>query len=67
MFPEADAGGDPLIEKLQFALRLLLSIQNYSRNDVRSAIRKVAKSVDRHTRLAGPRGYLQFIRGQFRM
>jgi hypothetical protein len=60
--PEADPGNDPLARHIQRELQLLLSVSDYSRQDVRSAIRKIAKSVSRHTRLAGPFGYLTFIK-----
>jgi hypothetical protein len=62
MNPEGDPGADDLARRLQLELRLQLSLNNYSRQEVRSAIRKIGKSVARHTRLAGPRGYLTFIR-----
>ena len=64
MEPECEPRGDELIRHLQLELRLLLSLKDYSRQEVRAAIRKIAKSVARHTRLAGPRGYLSFIREQ---
>jgi hypothetical protein len=60
--PETPPAGDPLVETLQLDLRLLLSLNNYSRRDVQRACRKIAKSVARHTREGGPRGYLTFIR-----
>ena len=60
--PEDGSHNDALARQLQFNLRLLLSLHDYSRQDVRSALRKIGKSVSRHTRLAGPRGYLHFIR-----
>ena len=66
MRPEADAGGDALAHCLQLDLRLLLSLDNYSRQEVRAAIRKIAKSVARHTRDGGPYGYLDFIRKHLR-
>jgi|SRR6266545_3471713 len=62
MSPETDPAGDALVRHLQYELRLLLSLKDYSRQDVRAALRKIAKSVARHTRLAGPDGYLTFIR-----
>lgn len=68
MNPEADlssAAADDLARYLQNELRLALSINNYSREDVRHTIRKIVKSVQRHNRLAGRRGYLQFIREFF--
>jgi hypothetical protein len=62
MNPEGDPGIDPLARHLQLELRLQLSLNDYSRQEVRGALRKIGKSVVRHTRLAGPRGYLSFIR-----
>ncbi len=64
MSPEAAAAADVLAARIQLSLRLTLSLNDYSRQDVRHALRKVAKSVARHTRLAGPRGYLTFLRRQ---
>lgn len=54
---------DPLARRISLALRLNLSVNNYSRQDVKGCIRQVAKSVERHTRVEGPRGYVTFIRG----
>jgi hypothetical protein len=62
MNPAADVGGDILAARIQASLRLCLSLNNYSRQDVKMAIRKVTQSVQRHTRLAGRRGYLDFIK-----
>jgi hypothetical protein len=56
-------GNDPLARRVNSALRLCLSLNDYSRFEVRAALRKVRKSVERHTRLAGPTGYLDFIAG----
>ncbi len=56
---------DPLARRVQVALRLTLSLNDYSRQEVRQGIRHVVRSVERHTRAEGPRGYLQFIRGFF--
>jgi hypothetical protein len=56
-------GNDPLARRVNSALRLCLSLNDYSRTEVRAALRKVRKSVERHTRLAGPTGYLDFIAG----
>jgi hypothetical protein len=66
MSPEAAVPSDPLVGAVQLRLRLTLSLNDYSRQDVRHALRKVKQSVARHTRLAGPRGYLTFIRQQLR-
>ncbi|MCL5946064.1 MAG: hypothetical protein M1472_04335 [Planctomycetes bacterium] len=60
--PEMNSVSDELGRHLQWNLRLLLSVNNYSRQDVIQALRKINKSVARHTRADGPRGYLDFIR-----
>ena len=64
MTPEADVRNDRLALSVQAGLRLTLSLNDYSRQDVRHALRKVKQSVARHTRLAGTQGYLTFIRQQ---
>lgn len=61
MQPEAEYA-QSLEADIQLELRLLLSLEDYSRQEVRAALRKIAKSVNRHTRLEGPMGYLIFIR-----
>lgn len=58
---------DVLGRAVQLQLRLLLSLHDYSRQDVKGAVRKVAKSVERHTKSGGPRGYLEFARRAMRM
>ena len=60
--PEADAGHNRLLLHLQWALRFQLSLGDFSRRDVQRALRRISRSVTRHTREAGPRGYLVFIR-----
>jgi len=60
--PESAPGADELAASLLLELRLLLSLNNYSRQEVRTAIRRVSRSVARHTQVGGPRGYLEFIR-----
>ena len=62
MNPEGPAINDPLKERIQLRLRIALSVHDFSRKDVKLAIRKIGKSVQFHTREAGPRGYLNFIR-----
>ena len=62
MSPEADVHPNILAHKIQFDLRLLLSLTDYSRQDVKQAIRRIARSVQTHTEHAGRRGYLDFIR-----
>ncbi len=64
--PDGDVTADGLAREVQFALRVTLSLNDYSRADVRRCLRKVKQSVARHTSLAGPLGYLTFIRQQLR-
>jgi hypothetical protein len=59
--PEADYPHEPLAGKVQTMLKAVLSLNNYSRQDVRLALRKVKQSVNRHNKLGGTRGYLTFI------
>jgi hypothetical protein len=61
MNPSADCADNDLAGLVQVALRLCLSLNDYSRQDVKMAIRKVIQSVQRHSRDAGRRGYLDFI------
>jgi hypothetical protein len=63
--PELEAGDDLLCKHLQFELRMHLSVMDYSRQELRVALRKVAKSVQRHMRVDGPMGYLHFIERYF--
>ena len=60
MDPDAPADHD-VTRRVQLALRLCLSLNDYSRQEVRTALRRVQRSVKRHTELQGPRGYLNFI------
>jgi hypothetical protein len=62
MSPDADPAHDDLMQRVQLEVRLLLSLSDYSRQELRAAIRKIGKSASRHTRTSGPRGYLSFIR-----
>jgi hypothetical protein len=64
MSPEADVQSDHLASIIQIGLRVTLSLNNYSRQDVRFCLRKVKQSATRHNKLAGTRGYLNFIRQQ---
>ncbi len=64
MNPEADVAADALAQQINCALRLFLSLNDYSRQEVKLAIRKVLQSVQRHNKDAGVRGYLSFI-GEF--
>ena len=61
--PATDPLNDALCRAMQSELRLYLSLHNHSRHEVVQAIRKIGKSVERHTKVAGIRGYLNFIRG----
>jgi hypothetical protein len=61
MSPEAEAAQDELATAVQLKLRLVLSLNDYSRQDVRQALRKVKQSANRHNRDGGRRGYLDFI------
>lgn len=60
MSPEAPVT-DELARRVQLALRLALSLNDYSRHEVRQGLRQVVKSIERHNQLAGNRGYLEFI------
>jgi len=64
MSPEANLQNDPLGNIIQFAIRLTLSLNDFSRQDVRLCLRKVKQSAARHNKLAGTRGYLDFIKEQ---
>lgn len=59
--PEAVPATDHLAMRIQVALRMFLSMNDFSRQEVRQSIRKVLHSVERHNRSGGPRGYLNFI------
>jgi hypothetical protein len=63
--PSAQFQPGELGTRLQARLRLVLSVNNYSRWEVQQAVRKIAKSVARHTAVSGIQGYLDFIDAQF--
>jgi hypothetical protein len=65
MSPESEPA-DELGRRVQVALRLALSLNNFSRQQVRQALRHVTRSVERHTKAEGRRGYLEFISRFFR-
>ncbi|MBF2054920.1 MAG: hypothetical protein IGS03_15850 [Candidatus Sericytochromatia bacterium] len=48
-------------ERIQAHLRLELSLADYSRSDVRTALRRCLRSAQRYHKSEGPRGYLSFI------
>jgi hypothetical protein len=52
---------DVLIKGINQRLRFQLSISDYTRSEVKGALRKVLKSAKRHNRTGGIRGYLDFI------
>jgi hypothetical protein len=56
---------DPLARRIQLKLRLTLSLNDFSRQDVRRSVRQVLRSVERHSRAEGRRGYLEFMRTFF--
>jgi hypothetical protein len=58
---EAAYPHDPLAGEVQNLLKAVVSLNKYSRQDVRLALRKVKQSVNRHNKLGGTRGYLTFI------
>jgi len=62
MSPEGDVGNDVLANRIQIGLRLALSLNDYSRQEVKQAIRRIARSVENHTRQSGARGYINFAR-----
>jgi hypothetical protein len=55
------ASSDALVRAITRRLRLTLSMDDYSRDEVRKAARKILASVKRHKAAAGMRGYLDFI------
>jgi hypothetical protein len=58
--PEIDPASDELARRVQLRLRFVLSLCDLSRQDLVLAIRMILKSVQRHTRQGGIRGYLEF-------
>ena len=64
MKPGRDPGDDALCRFLQARLRLCLSLNDYSRQEVRWALNKIERSVQLHRSLDGPQGYLTFITEQ---
>jgi hypothetical protein len=52
---------DAVAQRINQELRLMLSMEDYSRDEVRKAARKILGSVKRHKAAAGIRGYLDFI------
>lgn len=54
-------GVDEMTNAISNSLRLHLSMQSYSRDEVRQAVRKILASAQRHNKHSGRRGYLEFI------
>jgi len=54
--------GQPLATAIQDRVRLILSVNRYSKREVIGCLRKVLKSARLHHADAGARGYLDFIR-----
>lgn len=52
---------DSVLKAINIELRLQLSVSDYSRNEVKKAIRKILNSAIRHNKVGGMRGYLNFI------
>jgi hypothetical protein len=61
LHPGHEPKDDLLCAHMQTRLRLVLSLNDYSRQEVLWALRTVEKSVRRHSRVDGPQGYLEFI------
>ena len=61
MDPTNLPAGDALAQRVSVGLRLTLSLNDYSRAEVRAALRKIRKSVDRHSKIDGRWGYLEFL------
>jgi len=61
VFRPAIKSNDIIIKEINERLRFQLSISDYTRSEVRGALRKVLKSAKRHNRTGGIRGYLDFI------
>lgn len=58
--PEA-LTNDAVVKRINRDLRLLLSMNDYSRDEMKAAVRKISASVKQHRAIAGIRGYLDFI------
>lgn len=52
---------DIVVKAINHDLRLQLSMSDYSRSDVKKAIRKILNSAKRYNKFEGMRGYLNFI------
>lgn len=61
MNPAAPVASDSLATRVQVSIRLVCSMDDFNRGEVRAAIKKVIQSVERHTASDGRRGYLTFL------
>jgi hypothetical protein len=59
--PEENFAVFGLTAAIQAALRLTLSLNDYSREDVLAALDEIAQNVAVQSNLAGPQGYLQYL------
>jgi hypothetical protein len=59
--PEGNFAVFGLTAAIQAALRLTLSLNDYSREDVLAALDEIAQNVAVQSNLAGPQGYLQYL------
>jgi hypothetical protein len=59
--PEGNFAVFGLTAAIQAALRLTLSLNDYSRNDVLAALNAISEKVTVQSNLAGPQGYLQYL------
>ncbi|MEW6571456.1 MAG: hypothetical protein AB1390_09820 [Nitrospirota bacterium] len=56
-----NVNNDVIVKAINLELRLQLSMSDYSRNEVKRAIRKILNSARKHNKAGGIRGYLDFI------
>jgi hypothetical protein len=56
---------EPLGKRIHGSLRLCLSLNEYSPQNLKSAFRQISKSIQLHTSVGGTRGYVSFIREFF--
>lgn len=59
--PETTETENSVAPRIQMELRMILSLNDYSRHDVIQALERVAKTVEFHAKSQSPRGYLSFI------
>ncbi len=60
--PHANVSADAVAISIQLNLRLMLSLDDFSREDVCDALQHIAKRVARHSMRWGPTGYLMYAR-----